>query len=64
MKLVLILNVNNQYLTLKQGQNFMSRFRSSPPDVFLGKSFQKVCSKFTGENPCQRAISIKLPQLK
>ena len=35
-------------------------FRSSPPDVFLGKDVLKICSKFTGEHPCQNVISIKL----
>ena len=34
--------------------------RSSPPEVFLGKGVLKICSKFTGEHPCQNAISIKL----
>ena len=35
-------------------------FRSSPSKVFLGKGVLKICSKFTGEHPCQSAISIKL----
>ena len=35
-------------------------FRSSHPEVFLGKGVLKICSKFTGEHPCQSAISIKL----
>ena len=34
--------------------------RSSRPDVFLGKGILKICSKFTGEHPCQSVISIKL----
>ena len=34
--------------------------RSSHPEVFLGKSILKIWSKFTGEHPCQSAISIKL----
>ena len=29
---------------------FWSRFRSSHPDVFLGKGVLKICSKFTGEH--------------
>ena len=33
--------------------------RSNPPDVFLGKGVLKICSKFTGEHPCQSVISIK-----
>ena len=35
-------------------------FRSSHSEVFLGKGVLKICSKFTGEYPCQSAISIKL----
>ena len=35
-------------------------FRSSLPEVFLGKSLLKICSKFTGEHPCRKAISTKL----
>ena len=35
-------------------------FRSSPPEVFLGKGVLKKCSKFIGEHPCRSAISIKL----
>ena len=36
------------------------KYRSSRPDVFLGKGVLKICSKFTGEHPCRSAISIKL----
>ena len=35
-------------------------FISSRPEVFLGKSVLKICSKSTGECPCRSAISIKL----
>ena len=35
-------------------------FRSTCRDVFLGKGLLKICSKFTGEHPCQSAISINL----
>ena len=34
--------------------------RSSYLEVFLGKGVLKICSKFTGEHPCQGVISIKL----
>ena len=34
--------------------------RSSHPGVFLGKGVLKICSKFTGEQPCRSAISINL----
>ena len=33
--------------------------RSSPPEVFLRKGVLKICSKFTGEDPCQSVISKK-----
>ena len=35
-------------------------FRSCHPEVFLGKGVLKIYSKFTGEHPCQSAISINL----
>ena len=41
-------------------RNLTKNFRSSPPEVFLGKGVLKICSKFTGEHPCRSAISIKL----
>ena len=34
-------------------------FRSSLPEVFLGKGVLKICSKFTGEHLCRSMISIK-----
>ena len=44
--------------------NYMSetprKSRSSPPEVLLGKGALKICNKFTGEQPCQSTISIKL----
>ena len=46
---------------LKKEATFLSiSFRSSRTEVFLGKGLLKICSKFTGEHPCQSAISIKL----
>ena len=33
---------------------------SSHPKVFLGKGILKICSKFTGEHPCQSESSIQL----
>ena len=35
-------------------------YRSSRPEVFLGKGVLKMCSKFTGEHPRRSAISITL----
>ena len=37
-----------------------TRFRSSRPEVFLRKGVLEICSKFTGEHPCQSVILIKL----
>ena len=34
--------------------------RSSHLEVFLRKGVLKICSKFTGEHPCQSVISIKI----
>ena len=34
--------------------------RSSHPEMVLRKGVLKICSKFTGEHPCQSAFSIKL----
>ena len=39
---------------------YLTSYRSSHPEVFLGKGVLKICSKFTGEHPCRSAISIKL----
>ena len=47
-------------LFLIQAMHYIfSAFRSSPPEVFLGKGFLKIWSKFAGENPCKWMISIK-----
>ena len=34
--------------------------RSSLPEVFLRKGILKLCTEFTGEHSCRKAISIKL----
>ena len=34
--------------------------RSNHPELFLVRGVLKICSKFTGEHPCQSVISIKL----
>ena len=36
----------------------VNSLRKSHPDVFLRKGVLKICSKFTGEHPCQSVISI------
>ena len=35
-------------------------FKTNRPKVFLRKGVLKIYSKFTGEHPCQKVISIKL----
>ena len=35
-------------------------YRSTHPEVFLGKSVLEICRKFTGEHPWRSVISIKL----
>ena len=34
--------------------------KRSHPEVFLGKSVLKICSKFTEEHPCRSVMLIKL----
>ena len=41
-------------------KNYTTIYRSSRPEVFLGKRVLKTCSKFTGEHPCWIAISGKV----
>ena len=41
-------------------KNLTAFFRSSHPQVFLGKGVPKICSRFTGEHPCQSVISIEI----
>ena len=38
----------------------ITKYRSSYPEMFLGKGALKICCKFTGEHPCQSGISINL----
>ena len=52
-------NTDDQsYVTMLYAQRCIHR--SSPSEVFLGRSLLKLCSKFTGEHPCRSTISIKL----
>ena len=37
-----------------------TQFRSSRPEVFLGKDVLKICCRFTREHPCRSVILIKL----
>ena len=53
------------YISLNINTIAIALFRTrgcgrSSPEVFLGKGVLKICRKFTGEHPCQSAISIKL----
>ena len=41
-------------------EKLIIKCRSSLPEVFLRKGILKICSKFTGENPCRSAILIKM----
>ena len=38
----------------------IAKFRSSRPEVFLGKGVLKICSKFIGGHPCRSARVIAL----
>ena len=41
---------------LQEMKIYLEKYKSSHPEVFLGKSFLKICSKFTGEHSCRSAI--------
>ena len=62
-KLIIILGQKSiSFVHLKQTWNlskFILTFRSSPSEVFLGKGVLKICSKCTGEHPCQCGIWIR-----
>ena len=40
---------------VKEMKDF-NKQRSSPSEVFLGKTVLKICSKCTGEHPCLSSI--------
>ena len=40
--------------------NISDCFNETPMKYFLKKGVLKICSKFTGEQPCRSAVSIKL----
>ena len=48
-----------KWTKIKHSYN-MTDYRRSPPKVFLGNGVLKICSKLTGEHPCESLISIKL----
>ena len=54
-----IVSYVNSMLCIKS-ESFIFNSRSSHPEMFLRKGVLKICNKFTGEYPCQSAISIKL----
>ena len=45
---------------LTKTQDLSQIYKSSHSEVFLRKGVLKICSKFTGEHPFRRSISIKL----
>ena len=51
-------------LTMTRYQSFRiflrPEWQKQPSRAVLGKGVLKICSKFTGENPCRSVISIKL----
>ena len=50
----------NKDLEIINNWAYQWKIRSSYPEVFLGKGVPKICSKFTGEQPCQSAILTNL----
>ena len=45
---------------MKHMRFFIQLFLEGIPGIFLRNGVLKICCKFTGEHPCQSAISIKL----
>ena len=50
----------NKDLEIINNWTYQWKIRSSHPEVFLGKSVPKICSKFTEEQACRSAISVTL----
>ena len=48
-----VVKSSNQSKYLPAFPNVLRLFRSSRPEVFLGKGILKICSKFTGEHTCR-----------
>ena len=43
----------NHFCVCACQENIQCKYRSSPPEMFLGEGVLKLFSKFTGENPCR-----------
>ena len=52
--------ISDQVLIYVKIFSLVCSVRSIHPEVFFEKDVQKICSKFTGENPCRGVISTKL----
>ena len=59
-KLWIQIRIQIQVQEYEYNYKYQDLFRSSHPEVFLGKGVLKIGNKFTGEHPCRSAISIKL----
>ena len=58
--LLLVSYLTQHHLLAPTSTSRSYQSRSSHSAVFFRKGVLKVCSKFTGEHPCQSVISIKL----
>ena len=58
--LLLVSYLTQHHLLAPTSTSRSYQSRSSHSAVFLRKGVLKVCSKFTGEHPCQSVISIKV----
>ena len=55
-----IINFRNNLIAWNTFKTISIICRSSHQEIFLVKGVLKICSKFTGEHPCQSVILIKL----
>ena len=53
-------NCWNSFFVLSCYYSKSLQYRSTRPEVFLGKGILKICSKLAGEHPCRSGISTKL----
>ena len=44
-------------IEIKMNMSKMGHYRSHRPELFLGEDILKICSKFTGNDPCGSGIA-------
>ena len=60
MLMKVLVELSSVYVNITKRKYVYNKFRSSHPEVFLGKGVLKICRKSTWEHLCRSVISIKL----